>query len=302
MAPRPLAGPGLKRRHPELDFSYLETSDWEGSSIHRHSRTFGGDEPRLQNLTRNGFVSEQLFLGGLRLLADSMIAHWDAEEREGSLRYYPPAVLTFWSGLETYVRDASVRMTATVKDVPKEIEQVLLEEESFVDKAGQVKDRQKHRAILYRYAILLQYGYQFRADRGCRYWQRLVAAQNLRNYYSHPDVHNPRAVSEKDVLASMENVLMAIIWPSAELKRTLFLRAYDLYEIWAWLDDHARGYTEKPSMMDWNVDKLFMFHCNFKNVDKQRFPNLEELRQQTIEDPESCDARKRQRPRASGDG
>jgi hypothetical protein len=83
--------------------------------------------------------------------------------------------------------------------------------------------------VLDRYGVLLQYGFGHKVDRGSKYWQELEEARNLRDYYTHIDAMNSRALSSDDVLDYMEAVMLGIIWPSAEVKRTLLLRIHDIY-------------------------------------------------------------------------
>ena len=96
----------LEKIH-KLDFSYMKTSDWEGSTIHRHTRLCGVGDDELHLLTRNSDMPERLMFSALQLLADSILTYFDKDEREGEIRYYPAIVLTFWSGFETFVRHSS---------------------------------------------------------------------------------------------------------------------------------------------------------------------------------------------------
>jgi len=87
---REIPNPRLRAVHG-LDVSYLETTRWEGSTIHPHTRIWPADEQRLHTLTRNADVPTRLFEAALRLFADSIIAyhgtHLDArEKRQGCAR------------------------------------------------------------------------------------------------------------------------------------------------------------------------------------------------------------------------
>lgn len=81
-----------------------------------------------------------------------------------------------------------------------------------------------------------------------------------------------------EVLRYMEGVLLGIIWPSSELKRTQLLHVHRLYWIWDALRQKADDFTEQPFFKDWrfNNEKVLAFYCPFVNVDTSRFPNLEE--------------------------
>jgi hypothetical protein len=262
----------------KLDTSYTEIFDWksESSAIHPHSRICGPEEHLLHTLSRNMDVSEKLFEAGLKLFADSIIAYHGKNERKGNIRYYPSIILTFWSGFETYVRYSSELMLITVKHIPEIVGDYLLEREVYLDKKGEQQVKEKHQPILDRYILLLKYGYGFTVDKGNKHWQALQSAKKLRDYYTHLDVREPRAVSSNDVLDYMESLMLALIWPSCELKRTVMLGIYRLYEIWSRLGELQTEYIEQPFFKDWRMDDGYMFHCNFDNVDASRFPNTEE--------------------------
>lgn len=261
----------------KLDCSYLKTFNWEGSSIHPHSRICGTDEKHLHSLSRNMGVSNSLFGAGIRLFADSMIAYHDKVERKGEIRYYPPVIMTFWAGFETYVRYSSELMLITVNDIPQLIADYLREQEAYVKRKGEECIKDRYRPLLDRYAILLKYGYNYKVDRGSKHWQDLQKAKDLRDYYTHLDIHDPRAVSSIEVLNYMEAIMMALIWPSCELKRTLLIGVYRLYEVWARLKELQSDYVEQPFFKDWPRDNGYMFHCNFDKVDNSRFPNMNEM-------------------------
>lgn len=271
--------------HPRItDYHKLDASYMRGPfgheewSTHPHWRICRPDEPRLHSLSRNMTVPANLFHAALRLYGDSIIAYHSKRERKGDIRYYPPIIMTFWGGFETYVRYASELMLITVKDVPQPVADYLLERELFLDDRGEQRVRSKWQPVLGRYAVLLKYGYDFMVDRGNKHWQSLVRAKSLRDYYTHLDLHEPRAVSSQEVLDYMEAVMMALIWPSCELRRTLLLGIYRLYEMWAELAELQTEYIEQPLFKDVLFEEAYQFHCNFENVDTSRFPNVEELR------------------------
>lgn len=261
----------------KLDISYMKRYDWEGSTIHPYTRICcGPTENRLRSLSRNMDVPYKLFEAGLKLFGDSIIVYHDNKERKGDIRYYPPTIVTFWSGFEAYVRYSSELMLITVNSIPQIVVDYLLEQEMYLNKRGEQCTRDRYQPILERYTILLKYGYNYTVDRGNRYWQSLQKAKELRDYYTHLDVREPRAVSSKQVLDYIEAVMMALIWPSCELKRTLLLGIYRLYEIWARLKELQSEYIEQPFFKDWSFKGGYMFHCNFENVDTLRFPNSKE--------------------------
>jgi hypothetical protein len=122
----------------------------------------------------------------------------------------------------------------------------------------------------------------YKIDRGNKYWQALERARDLRDYYTHIDAMNSRALSCGDVFDFLETVTLGIIWPSSTVGRTLQLGIFDLYWMWDELRDFARtvlpdGHIEQPFFHDWKLDgRRHMFYCPFANVDNVKFPNSDE--------------------------
>ncbi len=261
----------------KLDFSHFkDRSDWEGASTHPYTRLCLKDNSTIRALTRNQDVPERLFETALRLFADSIIAYHGRDQREGDLHYYPPVILTFWSGFETFVRRSSELMIATVRDVPNPIANFLQEQEFVVDTRGTVALRPRFRPVLDRYAILLARGYKWQVDRGSHFWKNLIAAKELRDYYTHLDITEPRAITSGEVLQYMEAILLAIIWPSSVLKRTLLTGVFGVYAFWELMTRYATEFRERPFFLDWHLGGPYLFHCNFEDVDATRFPNMDD--------------------------
>jgi len=272
---RDIPHPRLENKH-KLDLSYLRTFDWEGSSGHPCTRLCPSDEKRLPSLIRNLDVPSRLFEAGFGLFSDSIIAYHLKKERKGNLHYYPPAILTFWAGFETFVRLSSELLLITVYNVPPEITHYLREEELFVDKKGNINIRKRYQSVLDRYSVLLRYGYDYQINRGLRYWQQLERAGDLRDYYTHLDVNEPRAISSEQVVQFMESVMLGIIWPSSEMKCTQLLGIYNLYWIWDSLRKLAEPFIEQPLLKDWSFFNSCTLYLPFKNVDTLRFPNRQD--------------------------
>jgi hypothetical protein len=242
---RAFACPRLENTH-KLDLSYLKTMDWEGSSIHAHTRLCGAHEPSIHLLTRNSDMPERLMLSALQLLADSILAYVEKDEREGEIRYYPAIVLTFWSGFECFVRHSSEMLLLTVPDIPTPVAHFLRETESFVDADGTIRTRVRYQSVLDQYSVFIFHAYGHKIDRGSTFWQALKKAKALRDYYTHLDVDAPRAITTADVMSFIEQTLLGLIWPSSIFQKTLMLEQYFLYEIWAALCEYAKKYTERP--------------------------------------------------------
>lgn len=291
------------KEHYRLDMSYMESIDWEGSSVHKYTRLCPSGEERIHVLTRNQDVPDRLFGTALRLYADSIIEYHDKKESEGELRFYPPIVLTFWAGFETFVRHSSELLIATAKNLPVEVENFLSEQEKYIDRKGEVSVKTKYQGVLDRYAVFLKYAYNYDAKKGDAYWQDLVKAKKLRDYYTHLDVSDPRKISAQDVLSFMEAILLAIIIPSAKLQRTLMLGVYWLYDIWTTLDEYHVKYMERPFFMNWHLKEKYLFHCNFENVDRERFKSMRErLEEESANKAMHPTATVATAPSASGDG
>ena len=282
LVPREYPNERLQKIH-KLDFKYMQDFIYEGSSMHKYTRLCPADEESLHVLTRNSDVPMRLFLAGLHLFKDSVIAYHDTKGKKGDIRFYPSIVLTFWSAFETFLRYSSELLLVTVPNVPSEIANFLRDKESFVDNRGVIKNRNRYQPVLDRYAVFFKFAYGFDVDRGCKFWQQLEKAKDLRDYYTHLDVRDPKATSSVEVLDYMEAVLLAIIWPSSKLQRTLLLNIYYLYDIWNYLYEHQEEHIEQPFFKEQPKREQYMFHCNFENVDIDKFPNSDEKRHRTEE-------------------
>jgi hypothetical protein len=260
----------------KLDLAYMESLDWEGSTMHEHTRLFPAAEERMHVIIKNQDVPDRLFVTALRLFADSIIEYHNKNEKEGELRFYPPIILTFWAGFETFIRHSSELLIVTAEKLPTEVKNFLSEEENFIDQKGEIANRTRFYSLLDRYAVFLKYAYHFNVNKGDLYWQNLVKAKKLRDYYTHLDVSEPRKVTSTEMLLFMEAILLSIIIPSSKLKRTLMLGVYWLYDIWTILHKYNVEYAERPFFYDWPLKEDYMFHCNFENVDHNRFPTSRE--------------------------
>ncbi len=259
-----------------LNFDYMNKSDWEGSSGHKYTRLCPEDEVQVHALTRSQDIPERLFTTALRLFADSMIEYNRSKKRHGDLRYYPSVILTFWSGFETFVRHMSELLIITAAELPTDIARYLREEEASITSKGEIKTRTRYSPLLDRYAVFLKYAYGYEVNRGASFWQSLDAAKGLRDYYTHLNVSEPRSVKAAEILEYLEAILLGLIIPSSHLQRTLMLGQYWLYQIWAVLNENYRDYTERPFFLEWHLQEQYLFHCNFENVNKKRFPSMRE--------------------------
>jgi hypothetical protein len=75
------------------------------------------------------------------------------------LRFYPPIILTFWSGFEAFVRRSSELMIYTSKDLPDPIIDYLRDEITTLGTTGVINKQTRYQPVLDRYAVLLKYGF-----------------------------------------------------------------------------------------------------------------------------------------------
>jgi hypothetical protein len=262
----------------------MEDFLWEGATWHPNTRSWPEGEPGGDELTRSMDVPGRLFLSALRVFADSIVTYSKAkdEEKPTGLRFYPPVILTFWSGFEAFVRHSSELMIHTGKDLPGPVADYLRDELTTVGRKGVIDKQTRYQPVLDRYSVLLHYGFGYNVNRGHKYWQALEKAKDLRDYYTHIDAMNSRAISSGDVLDYMEAVMLGIVWPSVEVKRTLLLGIYDIHWMWDQVRELAQlhmpdGYTEAPFFHSWHLGgERHMFYCPFTNVDNKKFPNVDE--------------------------
>ena len=169
-------------KHHKLDISYMTSFAPEGTTTNRYNRRCNKDDIELHAIDRNMDTPTRLFVAALKLFGDSILEYDGVEKRSGDLRFYPPVILTFWSGFEAFVRYTSELLVITVQSLPEAIKNCLQEQEIFIDDKGDIKTKQKYYPVLTRYWLLLKYGYKFDADKGAAYWQNLKNAQSLRDY------------------------------------------------------------------------------------------------------------------------
>jgi hypothetical protein len=282
LSPREWPHERLVRQHG-WNFDFMNGFAWEGSTMHPSTRICVTDTAHLSDFTKNSDVPLRLFEAGLRVFADSLLKYVNGTKNVSSLRFYPPTILTFWSAFEAFVRHTSEMLVVTSRGLPAPIEDFLRELTTSVNRKGHIEKKTRHQPVLSRYTVLLRYGFGLDFDSGNKYWQRLESAKELRDYYTHIEAMKSRSISDTQVLEFMEAVLLAIIWPSATVKKTLLI-VHHLYDIWAKLADMtaqhlSTGHVEEPFFHSRHLENApFMFYCPFKDVDTERFPNSGEDR------------------------
>ncbi|WP_321991466.1 hypothetical protein [Marispirochaeta aestuarii] len=272
----------------KLDTSYYRI-DYaaEGLSTHADTRICRPNEKSLQKVLKNLDVPRELFFSAFHLILDSFLEYKESKKEIHTMKYYPSIILTFWSGFETLIRFLSELYVSTAIDVPLEVKDYLLETEGKIKPDLTIKTVNKYNPVLDRYAVLLKYAYNFDRDKGSKQWQNIIKAKYLRDYFSHLKVDEPKSVSCSEVLIYMENILLSIIYPCCEIKKTIFLGIYEIYNVWNEiykLSQSLIDHIEEPFHKSF-PDAHIQFWCNFENVDNKRFPNSQEhLRELGIEE------------------
>ena len=103
-------------------------------------------------LTRNSDMPERLMFSALQLLADSILAYFDKDEREGEIRFYLTVVLTFWSGFESGIL---LKCYCVPCQVPSPIAHFLRETENVVEATGAIGTRTRYQSVLDRYSVFI---------------------------------------------------------------------------------------------------------------------------------------------------
>ena len=80
-------------KHHGLNFDYMKTHQWEGSTMHPNTRHFSDEHREVISLTRNMDVFISLFGASLRLYGDSLVEYHQIKENPSVLRYYLPSFL-----------------------------------------------------------------------------------------------------------------------------------------------------------------------------------------------------------------
>ncbi len=267
------------REEYSLDFSYMNTSFYEGCSMHKYSRLSPPDAINVHTITSNHDVPTSLFYSALSILGDSIIKYYEPPEYPPQLHFYPPVILTAWSGFESFVRYKSELLVATVPTISLDIRRYLQELSPTINSNGSIKETSRYYPVLDRYAILLKYGYNYCVDKSHDFWRRLTKANDLRNHYTHLPIQEPRDLNTNDVLEFLESLFLGIIVPSSHLQRTLLLQIFHFYDMWNSLRELAKSISEQPFLKGWKKRDNYIFHCNFEGIDDDRFPGADDLEQ-----------------------
>jgi hypothetical protein len=220
-------------------------------------------------------VPRELFIGTFRLFGDSILAYHEKPERSGPYRFYPAVLMSAWASFEAFVRIYSELLAKTVPGLPAIVQQQLLEREEWLDDKGQVRTRSKVQPLLTRYWWLLKFGYACVYDRGGQIWQMGKEAFDKRNELVHYKVSDMPSLRAAGLWQHLEAILLLLIGPSAQIRKTVMPDEYELYGMLDDLQPLIEDYEERPFFKD-NPVKLdaVIFPCPFNNVDNAKFPVL----------------------------
>jgi hypothetical protein len=256
----------------------LDTSYWhyfEYGTMSPLMRISVEDDTELAVIIQALQVPVELFMGTLRLFAESLIVYQPEGVRAGPYRYYPAILMSGCSAFEAYLRINSELLVKTSLTVPLQVQLTLLEKEEQLDMRGNVIRVPRHRKLFHRYWLFLKYGLGFEFDRGCRIWQLGNQAFDKRNelvHYKHADLP---AINTSELWTHLESLLLLMIAPSAHVRKTLMPSLYEIYGSLEDLGELINEYEERPNFKDWHIRAAnTMFGCPFINVDETKYPSM----------------------------
>jgi len=264
--------PWLRARY---DLTYWEPFEFGSTSPFSKLMDCATDElfPVIQSLTVAVFLME----AAIRLVGDGLIAYAEKPQpRSEFFRFLPPALITFVSGFEALVRLQSETLVHVAKVLPPAVRLALMEVEEVLERDGRVIQRPRSRSTLDRYSFLLKYGYNFDVDRGSLEWQRAEESIHLRNEIVHYEVRECPSLKASSVLHAMEGLLLALIAPSAQLRRSVWSGQFEQFFLLDGLRealDQVGDFEEAALHKRAQRRGSAVFPCSFLNVDDARYPH-----------------------------
>jgi hypothetical protein len=261
----------------------LNTSYWdplEFSTTSPYSRQIREASDPLNGTMPSVSAPAMLFWSGVRLMTESLLAYCNVQgRRTGAFRYFPAILMTFCAGFEAFVRFQSEILAQVARELPHAVRLALLELEEYVERDGSVKQRRRQRTILERYWLILKYGHGYDFARGSKIWQAGQAALEKRNELVHYEVGKTPSLGLFELWSHMEAILLILIAPSADLKRSVYTSQFEIYEKLADLFpllEQIGDFVEQPIHKDWNRKPwgTHIFACSFSNIDNDRYPSL----------------------------
>ena len=254
----------------------LDTSYWKPFEYGADSalmRRTGIDDNDLSSVIQAQQAPYELFLGTIRLFADSIILHHNVEPRHAPYRYYPAILMSAWASFEAFVRVYSELLVKTAGALPKASQAALLETEERIEKNGVIRSHRKLQPLLDRYWWLLKFGYGVEYDRGTRIWQLGQSALTKRNELVHYEVSNMPSLTATELLQHLESILLLLIGPSAQIRISVMPRQYELYGVLIQVGALIEEFEERPFFKDKPVEAgAVVFPCPFQTVDDAKYP------------------------------
>jgi hypothetical protein len=267
--------PPLDRLKTEyhLDLSYWRPFEY-GSTSPLMRRALN-DRDEISTVLQAQQVPFELFLGTLRLFGDSIIAYHPERLRSGPYRYYPAILMSAWASFEAFVRTYSELFVKTVPNLPPTLKSALLEQEESINEKGETRNRKRLQPILQRYWWLLKFGYGVEHDRGSRIWQLGEEALRKRNELVHYEISTLPSLRTTELWQHLESILLLLIGPSAQARKSIMPKQYELYGILDDLRPLMEEFEERPHFKDWPVRvEAVIFPCPFQNVDQIQYPTM----------------------------
>jgi len=259
----------------KIDCSYWSPREWVSQSI--WNRLVGDPKDPIHDSIESLTVPNSLWWAALRLFGDSLIAYSDDKDESQKdgwavFRFFPSVLMTFWASFEAFVRLQSEFLLAMSSVLPEPIRQAFTEIEVTVDNRGQIIQRSRRRPVLERYALLLEYGYSLKVDRGATFWQNAVAANKARDMLVHFEISGSPSITCRDLWAHLEAITLLWIVPSALCERTIYYQQYDCYHMIAELHPYLVDFEERPFHKGWPRSGGVVIHCPMDNLDDEKYP------------------------------
>lgn len=265
----------------KLDTSYWRPFEYGSLSPLMRQATTHNDE--LAAIAKAQQVPRELFMGTLRLFADSIIEYDEKRPRIGPYRFYPAILMSGWASFESFVRIYSELLVKTVPTLPAVVSEALLEKRATIDEQGKITSRRTPQPLLSRYAWLLKFGYGCNYDQGSRIWQLGRAAMTKRNELVHYEFSDMPALSTTQLWEFLESILLLLIGPSSLIKKSLMPSQYELYGVLSDLRPLIEEFEGKPFLKDWPLDlEAIIFPCAFDRVDEAQFPTMHSMVSETL--------------------
>jgi hypothetical protein len=245
----------------KLDPSYWRPHEY--GSISALVRRARAHTPDLAAIVKAQQVPRELFMGTLRLFADSLLEYGGKKVRTGPYRFYPAMLMSGWL------------LVKTVPTLPTPVSEALLEWKDIINPQGKIVRRTTFQPLLRRYSWLLKFGFGCEYDQGSRIWQLGYDAMRKRNQLVHYEFSDMPSLTTIRLWEHLESILLLLIGPSCQIKKSVMPSQYELYGVLSDLRPLIEDFVEKPNFKDWPLDlKAVIFPCAFDGIDENEFPSM----------------------------